>query len=148
MKQREQIEIRVTDKNSPYLDEVERLFQSEWSDFKLSNDYNENANLPAVIVATLDNELVGGLAFSRFKEPNLEGEVIWINAVFVEPEQRGKGLAKALIQEGVAQASLFKQADLYAYTNVPQLYQDIGWREVDTESEPNHKVMSIKTYAD
>ena len=148
MTQREKFEIREVEKGSPYLDEVERLFQSEWSDFQLSNDYNQNANLHAVIVATLDNELVGGLAFSRYKEPNRDTEVIWINAVFVKPEQRGKGLAKTLIQAGVRQVSLFKQAYLYAYTNVSQLYQGIGWDEVDTESEPNHKVMSIKTYAD
>ncbi|WP_063338204.1 MULTISPECIES: GNAT family N-acetyltransferase [unclassified Marinomonas] len=148
MTQREKFEIREIEKNSLYLDEVESLFQSEWADFQLNNDYNQSSNLPAVIVATLDNELVGGLAFSRFKEPNREAEVIWINAVFVKPEQRGKGLAKALIRAGVNKACLFKQAYLYAYTNVPQLYQDIGWCEVDTESEPNHKVMSIKTYAD
>lgn len=71
-------------------------------------------------------------------------DVVWINAVFVEPQWRGQGIASELINRGVKQVSSTVQSQLYAYTNIMGLYQGLGWSVVDIESEPNHKVMSIE----
>lgn len=91
----------------------------------------------------MNDVVMGGLAYSRFKEPHHGDEVIWINAVFVSAEHRGKGIASQLITAGVSQLLESSQDYLYAYTNVPTLYQSLGWAEVDIESEPDHKVMYI-----
>ncbi|WP_199454793.1 GNAT family N-acetyltransferase [Vibrio owensii] len=134
---------RNCDENSPYWFELEKLFQSEWSDFLFADTYKPDANLPPVLVALRNNEVIGGLAYSRFKEPHGDCEVLWFNAVFVSPDWRNQGIASELINRGVNQVSETIQAKLYAYTNVAQLYQSLGWSVVDIESEPNHSVMSI-----
>jgi N-acetylglutamate synthase-like GNAT family acetyltransferase len=95
------------------------------------------------LVALRNNQVIGGLAYSRFKEPHGHSEVIWFNAVFVSPEWRGQGIASELINRGVNQVSDILQSNLYAYTNVASLYTYLGWSVVDIESEPNHSVMSI-----
>ncbi len=96
-----------------------------------------------MIVALRENKVIGGLAYSRFKEPHGDSEVIWLNAVFVSNEWRGQGIASELINRGVSQVSATTQSNLYAYTNVPSLYVSLGWLSVDIESEPNHKVMKV-----
>ncbi|MFQ2106677.1 GNAT family N-acetyltransferase [Aeromonas rivipollensis] len=131
------------EQDSPYLARLEQLFQSAWPDFLLRDTYTQNARLPPVLVAVMNEVVVGGLTFSRFKEPHRSGEVIWINAVFVSAEYRGKGLASRLINAGVSQTLASSQDYLYAYTNVPALYQSLGWSEVAIECEPDHKVMGI-----
>ncbi|MDN3697454.1 GNAT family N-acetyltransferase [Vibrio cortegadensis] len=134
---------RVCDENSPYWADLERLFQSEWSDFFFVDTYKPEANLPPVLVALRNNEVIGGLDYSRFKEPHGSSDVIWFNAVFVSPELRGQGIASELINRGVEQVSEMLESHLYAYTNDAPLYQSLGWSVVDIESEPNHSVMSI-----
>ncbi|MNH01840.1 Acetyltransferase (GNAT) family protein [compost metagenome] len=131
------------EENSPYLAQLDQLFQSEWSDFRLCDAYTKDANLPPVLVAVMNDVVMGGLAYSRFKEPHRSGEVIWINAVFVSAEYRGKGIASRLINAGVSQLLEPSQDYLYAYTNIPTLYHSLGWSEVDIECEPDHKVMRI-----
>ncbi|OQQ03665.1 GNAT family N-acetyltransferase [Vibrio crassostreae] len=135
---------RNCDENSPYWSELEGLFQSEWSDFKFKDTYKENVQLPPVITVLRDNVVIGGLAYSYFQEPHQVRDVVWINAVFVDPQWRGQGIASELINRGVRQVSSAVQTQLYAYTNIMGLYQGLGWSVVDIESEPNHKVMSIE----
>ncbi|CDT68440.1 Conserved hypothetical protein [Vibrio coralliirubri] len=135
---------RNCDESSPYWRELEGLFQSEWSDFKFKDTYKDSVQLPPVIVVLRDNVVIGGLAYSYFQEPHQVRDVVWINAVFVDPQWRGQGIASELINRGVRQVSSGVQTQLYAYTNIMGLYQGLGWSVVDIESEPNHKVMSIE----
>lgn len=137
------IELVLCRESSPYLVQLELLFQSEWPDFQLCDAYTENASLPPVIVAVVNGVVIGGLAYSQFKEPHHSGEVIWINAVFVSADHRGKGIASQLINAGVSQIMTSSQGYLYAYTNAPALYHSLGWSMVDIESAPEHKVMHI-----
>ncbi|MEZ8825870.1 GNAT family N-acetyltransferase [Vibrio amylolyticus] len=134
---------RVCDESSPYWADLERLFQSEWAEFSFVDTYRAKPKLPPVILAVRNNEVIGGLAYSRFQDPHGSSEVVWVNAVYVLPEWRGKGIASELINRGVSQVSATTQSNLYAYTNVPSLYESLGWLAVGIESEPNHSVMSI-----
>lgn len=134
---------RNCDESSPYWSELERLFQSEWSDFKFKDTYKDCVQLPPVIVVLRDNLVIGGLAYSHFQEPHQVRDVVWINAVYVDAQWRGQGIASELINRGVKQVSSTVQTQLYVYTNVMELYQGLGWSVVDIDSEANHKVMSI-----
>ncbi|EMK3512026.1 GNAT family N-acetyltransferase [Vibrio parahaemolyticus] len=134
---------RICNENSQYWIALEKLFQIEWSDFLFADTYKSENYLPPVLVALRNNEVIGGLAYSRYQEPYGNSEVIWLNAVFVSPEWRGQGIASELIIRGVNQVSGALQKNLYAYTNVVQLYKSLGWSVVDIESEPNHSVVSI-----
>lgn len=135
---------RNCDESSPYWSELERLFQSEWSDFKFKDTYKDCVQLPPVIVVLRDNVVIGGLAYSHFQEPHQVRDVVWINAVYVDAQWRGQGIASELINRGVEQVSSTVQTQLYVYTNVMELYQGLGWSVVDIDSEANHKVMSIE----
>ncbi|MCF7494863.1 GNAT family N-acetyltransferase [Vibrio sp. L5-1] len=135
---------RNCDESSPYWSELERLFQSEWSDFKFKDTYKDCVQLPPVIVVLRDNVVIGGLAYSHFQEPHQVRDVVWVNAVYVDAQWRGQGIASELINRGVKQVSSTVQTQLYVYTNVMELYQGLGWSVVDIESEANHKVMSIE----
>ncbi|MEZ8649803.1 GNAT family N-acetyltransferase [Vibrio splendidus] len=135
---------RNCDESSPYWSELERLFQNEWSDFKFKDTYKDCVQLPPVIVVLRDNVVIGGLAYSHFQEPHQVRDVVWINAVYVDAQWRGQGIASELINRGVKQVSSTVQTQLYVYTNVMELYQGLGWSVVDIDSEANHKVMSIE----
>ncbi|PMG16526.1 GNAT family N-acetyltransferase [Vibrio splendidus] len=135
---------RNCDESSPYGSELERLFQSEWSGFKFKDTYKDCVQLPPVIVVLRDNVVIGGLAYSHFQEPHQVRDVVWINAVYVDAQWRGQGIASELISRGVKQVSSTVQTQLYVYTNVMELYQGLGWSVVDIDSEANHKVMSIE----
>ncbi|EGR3325530.1 N-acetyltransferase [Vibrio parahaemolyticus] len=134
---------RICNENSQYWIALEKLFQTEWSNFLFAETYKSENYLPPVLVALKNNEVIGGLAYSRYQEPNGNSEVIWLNAVFVSPEWRGQGIVSELINRGVNQVSELFQNNLYAYTNVAQLYKSLGWSVVDIDSEPNHSVVSI-----
>lgn len=135
---------RNCDESSPYWSDLERLFQSEWSDFKFKDTYKDCVQLPPVIVVLRDNVVIGGLAYSHFQEPHQVRDVVWVNAVYVDAQWRGQGIASELINRGVKQVSSTVQTQLYVYTNVMELYQGLGWSVVDIDSEANHKVMSIE----
>ncbi|MDP2589258.1 MULTISPECIES: GNAT family N-acetyltransferase [Vibrio] len=135
---------RNCDESSPYWSDLERLFQSEWSDFKFKDTYKDCVQLPPVIVVLRDNVVIGGLAYSHFQEPHQVRDVVWVNAVYVDAQWRGQGIASELISRGVKQVSSTVQTQLYVYTNVMELYQGLGWSVVDIDSEANHKVMSIE----
>ncbi|MDH6016605.1 GNAT family N-acetyltransferase [Vibrio splendidus] len=135
---------RNCDESSPYWSDLERLFKSEWSDFKFKDTYKDCVQLPPVIVVLRDNVVIGGLAYSHFQEPHQVRDVVWVNAVYVDAQWRGQGIASELISRGVKQVSSTVQTQLYVYTNVMELYQGLGWSVVDIDSEANHKVMSIE----
>ncbi|MEZ8241516.1 GNAT family N-acetyltransferase [Vibrio splendidus] len=135
---------RNCDESSPCWSELEGLFQSEWSDFKFKDTYKDSVQLPPVIIVLRDNVVIGGLAYSHFQEPHQVRDVVWINAVYVDAQWRGQGIASELINRGVEQVSSTVQTQLYVYTNVMELYQGLGWSVVDIDSEANHKVMSIE----
>ncbi|MEZ8732623.1 GNAT family N-acetyltransferase [Vibrio splendidus] len=140
----QKIIFRNCDESSPYWSELERLLQNEWSDFKFKDTYKDCVQLPPVIVVLRDNVVIGGLAYSHFQEPHQVRDVVWINAVYVDAQWRGQGIASELINRGVKQVSSTVQTQLYVYTNVMELYQGLGWSVVDIDSEANHKVMSIE----
>ncbi|WP_373951190.1 GNAT family N-acetyltransferase [Vibrio pomeroyi] len=152
----QKVVFRQCDQHSPHWQQLERLFQSEWADFEFKTAYPEQSNpdniqLPPVLVVLRENIVIGGLAYSHFQEPHQVRDVVWINAVYVDEEWRGQGIASELIKRAVEQMPGFYQSaasqdstcDLYAYTNIPSLYLSLGWSTVDIETDPDHHVMSI-----
>ncbi|WP_261885827.1 GNAT family N-acetyltransferase [Vibrio pomeroyi] len=152
----QKVVFRQCDQHSPYWQQLECLFQSEWTDFEFKSTYPEQSNpdniqLPPVLVVLRENVVIGGLAYSHFQEPHQVRDVVWVNAVYVDEEWRGQGIASELIKRAVEQMPGFYQSavsqdstsNLYAYTNIPSLYLSLGWSTVDIETDPDHHVMSI-----
>ncbi|MCG6507235.1 GNAT family N-acetyltransferase, partial [Vibrio parahaemolyticus] len=44
------LEFRQCDETSPYWQDVERLFQGEWSEFRFRDTYKPDVQLPPVIM--------------------------------------------------------------------------------------------------
>lgn len=116
----------VSVKNNTFLaDELFSLFKSEWSEFEHFKLKKLDLKIPDPLVTLINGELVGGLSYTSFKKPISEDAAVWINAVFVISKYRRNGIASKLIEKahGVV-------AELYALTDVPELYTKLGWKTV------------------
>lgn len=129
--------------HSRLLKELATLCQLEWNDVEPFVTAQDGLPIPLPILAIEEELLVGGLAFTRFLEPNGTSQVIWINAVLVKVEFRGCGVASRLIKCAMEQLLDFEQSTLYVYTNIPKLYLQLGW-EINTQgTDDEHVVMGI-----
>jgi len=138
-----EVSLEVIDLDSRHAKELEQLFQTEWRSFRLADAYGENTSLPLPIVAVVDGEVAGGLAYSKFLEPNGKEEVVWVNALFVQERYRGHDIATKLLEFAPTHVPQGAQSLLYAYTHIPRLYENLSWKRVETECEPDHYVLSI-----
>ena len=91
---------------------------------------------PGPLVAIADGEPVGGLAFTRFQRPGPGPKVsgLWINALFVPPKHRRKGIASHLIQAAEAEAVRLREGEVYALTDIPALYEKLGWHLIRSDA--------------
>ena len=77
---------------------------------------------------------LGVIAFTRFKSPE-DGEMsVWVDGLFVAPEHREARIGSRLIQAADDLVRPFANR-MYAYTDVPRLYERLGWREVVAADE-------------
>ncbi|WED25262.1 GNAT family N-acetyltransferase [Vibrio sp. DW001] len=127
--------------HSRFLKELTTFYQLEWNDVEPIASEQDGLPLPLPILAIEEEVLVGGLAFTRFLEPNGTSQVIWINAVLIKPEFRGCGFASRLINRATEVLFEFEQSTLYVYTNVPKLYFQLGWEMVAQGTDDEHVVM-------
>lgn len=109
-----------------------RLFREwrirEWGmESEMRNDENVLTPVPPELLYLRNGKLLGGLAFTRFKEPNGNRIALWINSVIVAAEHRGKGIGGELVRRAEREAMLWNEPDLFVYTDTPQLYTTNGW---------------------
>ncbi|MGY3571524.1 GNAT family N-acetyltransferase [Vibrio paucivorans] len=128
------------DHDCVYWVEIERMFQREWPDFSF-DDYSKQ--LPNPIAFFNQGALVAALAYTFYKHPLKDQQALWVNALYVNLNMRGKGIASKLIEQAMADAESSGYSQLLAYTDAPNLYEHLGWSEIEASSEPNHKVMGI-----
>ncbi len=108
---------------SKYFFEVEGLFKVQWPDFSFDN---YSVQLPKPIAVVIDNKSVAGIAFMHYPHPLTGKSVIWINALYVLPKFRKKGLAKQLVELATQKAMASGQSQTLAYTDIPEFYQAMG----------------------
>ena len=138
----EDIEFFSCSPDSAFIPSAESLFQREWSDIILEPEQLAKSELPPILVAVKGREVVGALAYTWFEQPQTSNKVVWINALYVDAAYRQRGIAQQLIRLSEKALSSLAQSQLYAYTNVPQLYRSVGWRKVEeAECEAGHAVM-------
>ena len=106
--------------------EAEQLLQllnSEWQDLSVFEECRSGLAIPRPIAALHEGRVVGGASFTKFLEPDGNDEVIWLNALYVLPKFRGKGIASKLVE-----FAMNVSPKLYALTDIPQLYTKLGWK--------------------
>jgi GNAT superfamily N-acetyltransferase len=120
-------------------DHVPRLREwliAEWGEvdpFKSQSD--GRITVPVPLLATLGQELLGGLVFSGFRKPRGDALGLWINALFVAPEHRRKKVATHLIRAAEKEALKAGEVELFALTDIPRLYESLGWQGVDSSDK-------------
>ncbi|MGF1736340.1 GNAT family N-acetyltransferase [Photobacterium satsumensis] len=127
-------------RDSANLNELELLIKSEWSDFTFDG---YSSGLPYPLAATSNEKIIGGVAFTLYKHPCTDNEVVWINALIVLPEYQGKGIARQLIETALLDVAKLGGNEVFAYTETPAFYQALGWSEVEAVTESENKVMGL-----
>ncbi|MBY6189335.1 GNAT family N-acetyltransferase [Microbulbifer agarilyticus] len=110
--------------------ELYSLLNRQWPELESFERERFGLQIPNPLAAIEDGKLIGGLSFTSYKEPLGEKIRVWINALFVKPKYRGKRAASTLLQ-----AAVFREGCLFALTEVPKLYTNIGWKVVSTSAE-------------
>ncbi len=109
--------------------ELNRLLNIEWPNLGEFRATELGLKVPGPIVAIEKQELIGGLSFTCYKEPDGEEIVVWVNALLVIPSFRFQGIASKLILASHCSANC-----LYALTDIPVLYTKVGWQVVKKDS--------------
>ena len=115
------------------IDQLREWFKSQWG----TVDPIFASNCPPPILGKENHRLVGGLSFTQAQRPKSQVQAIWINALYVEPYSRGKGIARLLVQRAETLAIESQLEELYVFTKIPQLYLSLDW-EALSEDENGH----------
>ncbi len=109
---------------------------AEWGEvnpFKSQRD--GSITVPQPLLGIDGQELRGGLIFSGFRKPGGDSLGLWINALFVAPKHRRKRIASQLIRAAEVEAFRTGERALFALTNIPKLYENLGWQRVESSSD-------------
>ncbi len=117
------MQISQADFDSTEARDLLTLLKSEWNDLEKLEKVREGMAIPRPLVALADSGVVGGASFTSYHAPDNGEVVLWLNAVYIEPQFRGRGIASQLIR-----AATRISPTLYALTDVPQLYTKLGWQ--------------------
>jgi GNAT superfamily N-acetyltransferase len=119
------IEIVSSESDSENTEIYYRWITEEWG--AIQSPQGSKIHVPKPLLALDENKLRGGLSFLDSKHPVNDEMVLWINTVFVEPTSRGLGIGSMLINHAEEVLKLMGGSDLFAFTNIPELYQNLGW---------------------
>lgn len=126
--------------DTPISKALHDLFVQEWGEVDPFSNEKEGLPLPTPLIALSDDDLIGGLAFTRYPAPKTDVMALWVNALLVKPDFRKQGVSKRLIEMAMQQALMLGETRLYVYTHIPYLYESIGW--VIEEQNEEHFVLS------
>lgn len=124
------MEIIKSNFTSNYLNQLSMMFEDMWGETIPFDPIKLGLELPCPLLVIDENLLIGGLSFTAYEKPDVEGIGVWINALYVDEKYRLKGIGLRLIQHAEELVLEFGYHVLYANTNVPQMYLRNGWIEV------------------
>jgi len=122
---------------------VVRWIRTEWPDSRNDRAVEERlcgsrqrGILPLALVAIEGATPVGFLSLTLYEKGIEQGRPHWIDALYVEPAFRGRGLALELIQAAEKQGTRLEIPELFALTEIPGLYHKAGWHDVEEIATP------------
>lgn len=93
-----------------------------------------SGNCPGALIAVAEDGPVGVLTFKLHPVPRRTIDELWINAVYVVPNFRRRGVGRRLIRSAVAHSIPGFAKRLFVFTDVPNLYEPLGWKRIDFSS--------------
>lgn len=127
------LSIQLAPPESPYLTELYKLLNHEWDDLEAFSETKNGKVIPSPIIALDDEQLIGGLVFTRFLSPVSQKQALWINALFIKPENRHQGISSQLIKRAQQLIKQRGERELLVYTHIPQLYLKQQWQTIETD---------------
>ena len=120
------ISVYTSNQDSDLAAEFRRWVEAEWGN--VDSFFEQNGKvLPAPILALKDGVLVGGLSFTYSSIPGTQEVALWINTLLVAPEYRRMGIGSRLIAAAESCVGLVGANEVYAFTEVAEIYQKHGW---------------------
>lgn len=103
----------------------------------LKTHLGENG-FPATFIAVRDDEVLGSVSLHESEAHDRPAYRPYLGAVFVRPDARGQGLARALLCAVEAHANGLGHATIYlnAADATAGLYEKLGWEIVETGYGP------------
>ncbi len=89
--------------------------------------HKKRGQLPCALVAREAGSPVGVISLVLYEKGIQEGRPHWVDAVWVLPQFRGKGLAHRLLAAAEEKARSLQLDRLYALTEIPNFYLKAGW---------------------
>ena len=88
---------------------------------------------PATFIAVADDEVLGSATLHESEAEDRPAYRPYLGAVFVKPDARGRGLARALVRAVEAHANELGHAAIYlnAADATAGLYEKLGWEIVE-----------------
>lgn len=118
---------------SPQLVLLHQWFVAEWGEGDFFQTRRYDKNIPAPLIALKGEQLVGGLSFTRYPNPDADTIEIWVNALLISPKFRGQNIAHQLIQHAQQTVCKLNENYIFARTAVPQLYMKSGWEMLKSD---------------
>ena len=107
-----------------------------WSEVDPFEGAHDEIFVPGPIIAANEQtRFVGGLSFTSATRPNSEDICVWINAVLVDQDFRGQGVASLLIREAEHVAQRLGIVELFVLSEYPALYTKRSWQEVSKHNK-------------
>lgn len=116
-----------SESNPGRLQNLQTLLAKEWGDFDLFKGATEKIDVPFPLLAVDGDNLLGGIAFSRYKSPIDDQISLWVNGLVVKPEYRLRGIGSCLIRAAEVKLKEKGFETLFALTDIPKLYEKLGW---------------------
>ncbi|WP_425571250.1 GNAT family N-acetyltransferase [Novipirellula rosea] len=104
-------------------------------------------NCPGALLAISDGVPTGALTFRRHRTTWQVTNELWINTVYVVPGQRGLGTGRKLIRSAVEHSIPQYTERLFVFTDVPTLYEPLGWKQIDYNAECSSFTLGIERNA-
>ncbi|HEX5718290.1 MAG TPA: GNAT family N-acetyltransferase [Thermoanaerobaculia bacterium] len=115
-------------------------FKDAWSDFFADRSveeieealFMESAELPAILVASLDGRVAGTVALRARSVETHEHLGPWVTGLWVTPDLRGHGLGRDLMHAITEEAAARGFREIYAVTNTARgLFEKLGWNRIE-----------------
>ncbi len=125
--------------------ELDGFLRQHWPDqtFFPENIPTLKLPLPLMVREPVTGEIIAGLVYTLYPSPEDDQPVIWLNGLYVVPEWRKRGIASQLIQRSVEAIGALGQASAYVYTDIPKLYQNLGWITLSCDHNQQFYVLTV-----
>lgn len=129
------LSIQSVNCDCPNLNILYHWFKDEWDDVEPLVSTKNGKVIPNPIIALNEDEMIGGLVFTRFLSPITKAQAVWINAVYIKPENRKQGISSQLINRAEQLVKEMGEPELLVFTHIPELYSKQNWQVVETHDD-------------